>query len=75
MRQMTEELNNAYEKFVMLTGPTPDAYRSYGFNRLVPDAVNILGKSAKRHEHAPLPLRLRLCGCGVHQHIVFALYD
>ncbi|MBR5767832.1 MAG: extracellular solute-binding protein [Clostridia bacterium] len=41
-----EDLNKAYTTILQLTGPTPDAYRDYGFNRLVPGAVNIIRAAA-----------------------------
>lgn len=39
VEQLIDELNVAYKTILQLTGPTPDAYRDYGFNRLVPEAV------------------------------------
>ena len=44
--QMIDRLNDAYQQILQLTGPTPDAYRDYGFNRLVPDAVKIIAEAA-----------------------------
>lgn len=43
-----EELNNAYMKFLMITGASPDEYRIYNFKELVPGAVATLGISADR---------------------------
>ena len=45
--QLVRELNAAYQQFVMLTGPTPDAYRDYGFTRTIPGAVRTIGKAAE----------------------------
>lgn len=45
--QLIRELNMAYQEMVMLTGPTPDAYRDYGFTRVTPDAVRTIGKAAQ----------------------------
>ena len=46
IEQLIDELNNAYKTILQLTGPTPDAYRDYGFNRLVPDAVDAIRQAA-----------------------------
>lgn len=43
--QMIDKLNVAYQDILQLTGPTPDAYRDYGFNRLVPDAVKTIAQA------------------------------
>lgn len=43
---MIDELNVAYKKILQLTGPTPDAYRDYGFTRLVPDAIETIVNAA-----------------------------
>ncbi len=42
IEQIIDELNAAYTTILQLTGPTPDIYRDYGFNRLVPGAVNTI---------------------------------
>lgn len=47
IEQMIEELNAAYKKILMITGPAPDAYRDYGFDRIVPDAVETLARSSR----------------------------
>lgn len=47
IEQMINELNDAYKKILMITGPSPDAYRDYGFERIVPDAVETLARSAR----------------------------
>ena len=39
-------LNNAYQKILTVTGPVPDAYRDYGFNRLMPGTIADLATSA-----------------------------
>lgn len=44
---MIDELNIAYKQILQLTGPTPDAYRDYGFTRLVPEAVQTIADAAK----------------------------
>ncbi len=44
---MIDELNIAYKKILQLTGPTPDAYRDYGFKRLVPDAIETIVQASK----------------------------
>ncbi len=46
IEQMIDDLNGAYKTILQLTGPTPDAYRDYGFNRLVPGAVNTIRQAA-----------------------------
>ncbi len=45
--QIIKNLNIAYQEMVMLTGPSPDAYRDYGFTRVTPEAVRTIGKSAQ----------------------------
>lgn len=44
--KMIDELNWAYKQILQLTGPTPDAYRDYGFKRLVPEAVQTIADAA-----------------------------
>ena len=46
IEQLIDELNVAYKTILQLTGPTPDAYRDYGFNRLVPEAVDTIRRAA-----------------------------
>ncbi len=46
VEQLIENLNIAYKQMLQLTGPTPDAYRDYGFNRLVPDAIQTIRDAA-----------------------------
>lgn len=48
IEQMIDELNAAYKKILMITGPSPDAYRDYGFERIVPNEILTLAKAAKR---------------------------
>ncbi len=37
-------MSNAYQKILTITGPVPDAYRSYNFERLIPDVITDLGR-------------------------------
>jgi len=46
MLNLISELNDAYKTILQLTGPTPDAFRDYGFNRLVPEAVATIRKAS-----------------------------
>ena len=46
IEQLIEELNDAYQTMLMITGPVPDTYRDYGFGRLCPEAVNAIAKGA-----------------------------
>ncbi|MBP5208149.1 MAG: extracellular solute-binding protein, partial [Clostridia bacterium] len=46
IERIIEDLNEAYTTILQLTGPTPDTYRDYGFNRLVPGAVNTIRSAA-----------------------------
>jgi len=46
IEQLIDELNGAYKSILRLTGPTPDAYRDYGFNRLVPEAIDTIRQAA-----------------------------
>lgn len=46
IEQLIDRLNAAYKEMLQLTGPTPDSYRDYGFNRLVPDAVQTIRDAA-----------------------------
>ncbi|MBQ9467586.1 MAG: extracellular solute-binding protein [Clostridia bacterium] len=51
IRRVTESLNrinDAYIKFLMLAGSSPDANRDYGFFRRIPDAVYTLSEEARR---------------------------
>ena len=46
VEQLIDSLNAAYKQMLQLTGPTPDSYRDYGFNRLVPDPVQTIRDAA-----------------------------
>ena len=46
VEQTIEELNDAYQTMLMITGPVPDTYRDYGFNRLCPEAVDAIARGA-----------------------------
>ncbi len=37
-------MSAAYQKILTITGPVPDAYRSYNFERLIPDVIVDLGR-------------------------------
>ncbi len=39
-------MNNAYQKILTVTGPVPDAYRDYDFERLMPDVIADLATCA-----------------------------
>lgn len=43
-----DNLNNAYMKFLMITGASPDEYRTYNFKTLVPTEIQILRDSAEK---------------------------
>ncbi len=47
IEQLIDSLNAAYKNILQLTGPTPDAYRDYGFNRLVPQSVEAIRQGAE----------------------------
>lgn len=40
-------INSYYRKILMITGPDPDEYRDYGFERSLPDVIRGLRKEAK----------------------------
>lgn len=41
-----DELQDAYQQILMITGPSPDASRDYNFGSLVPGAIYTLAKAA-----------------------------
>ncbi len=43
-------INSYYRKILMITGPDPDEYRDYGFDRSLPDVVRGLRKEAANLE-------------------------
>ena len=45
---MVEDLTEAYQKILMITGPSPDTNRDYGFKRIVPDCLETLAVSAEQ---------------------------
>lgn len=47
IEQIIDELNDAYQKMIMITGPVPDSYRDYGFQALVPDCIVTIGNAAQ----------------------------
>ena len=46
IEMLIEELNAAYQKMLMITGPVPDSNRDYGFYRLVPDCIKTIANAA-----------------------------
>lgn len=46
--QILQSLNTDYRKILILTGPSPDAYRDYSFDKLIPDVIADLGEQADR---------------------------
>jgi len=38
------ELNYAYRRILMLTGPSPDLYRDYVFDKMIPDVLKLLAE-------------------------------
>jgi len=40
-------INEYYRKILMITGPDPDEYRDYGFDKLIPDVISGLNKEYK----------------------------
>ncbi len=46
IQQTILKLQEAYEKILQITGPTPDPYREYGFSRLVPSALYTFANAA-----------------------------
>ena len=46
IEQLIEELNETYQKMLMITGPVPDSNRDYGFYRLVPDCIKTIANAA-----------------------------
>ncbi len=42
-----DSLNEAYQKLLKITGPTPDSYRDYNFGRIAPDAIQAIGEAAE----------------------------
>jgi len=47
IENIIEYLNEAYQKLLKITGPTPDIYRDYNFTKVAADAVDALGKGAE----------------------------
>ena len=47
IRTMVDELYDAYQLILMITGPSPDANRDYGFSRIAGSAILTLAKSSK----------------------------
>ena len=45
---MVEELYSAYQLILMITGPSPDTNRDYGFSRIAGSAILTLAKSSAR---------------------------
>lgn len=39
-------LNQAYRDIMMITGPSPDPYRDYSFDKLLPDTLELMKKQA-----------------------------
>lgn len=47
IEQMIDDLNGAYTTLLMVTGPTPDNYRDYGFSRIAPEAIKTIRKAGE----------------------------
>ena len=50
VEDVADHMNDAYLQIVKLTGPYPDVYRDYGFNRVMPEAIQALADCAKELE-------------------------
>ena len=48
IEQVIEDLREAYNSMLMITGAAPDANRDYNFANIVPDAIETLALSAKK---------------------------
>lgn len=47
IRGMVDELYEAYQLLLMITGPNPDANRDYGFSRIAGSAILTIAKASK----------------------------
>ncbi len=47
-RECLAELNSIYRKIVVVTGASPDMYRDYKLDMLIPDAIEQMGEVAKQ---------------------------
>ncbi len=50
IKEILDALNNAYLSIIKLTGTTPDDYRNYGFDRVLPDTLNTMIQMAQELE-------------------------
>ncbi len=48
VQQIIEELNADYQKILQITGPSPDAYRDYGFSTILPETIINIAQNADR---------------------------
>ncbi len=48
MRHLTDELQEAYELILTITGPNPDPNRDYGFNRIAVSALQTIAKASAK---------------------------
>ncbi len=46
--EILESLNADYRRILILTGPSPDTYRDYGFDKMIPDVIDDLAEQAGR---------------------------
>ena len=42
------DLNRIYRRIIMITGPSPDVYRDYNFDELIPEEIKELGEQRKQ---------------------------
>ncbi len=40
-------LNEVYRNILMITGPTPDVFRDYNFEQMIPDSIKVIGEQAE----------------------------
>ena len=54
-----QQLNQCYREIMMITGASPDTYRDYKLDKLIPDTIENLGKQSKALEEAMNDMRAK----------------
>ena len=48
MQDIVLDLNEIYRRIVMFTGPDPDVYRDYQFDKVIPEVIEKMADTSAR---------------------------
>ncbi len=74
-RECLEELNTIYRKIVVVTGASPDMYRDYKLDALIPDAIEQMGEVMDKLKELEKKIHERNAGGSQNTSDIKRLYD